>query len=154
MKIIRRNQKKGDCAVVAGFNASSWCHSYKPYKVVEKIAKSCGYHPERGMYIFQFANLMKKLKIPAKRVKPKNMYAVESKLYLGSLLIFLYTHTGSYNGHVMTAFMDHKGRIRLINTNNEPITWDDFASDIQAREMSNFAVYEVPPRSMVKKNDV
>lgn len=153
MKIIKNNRKKGDCGVVAAFNAASWCNVYKSYKEIEKIAKSCGYNPDGGIYSFQFANLMKKLSIPAKKIHPRSMKEIESKLYLGKLFVFLYTPTGLRCGHAVTIFTDHKGIIRIINPDDERITWNELASDIHANGMMSFNVYEVPCRLNTKNDD-
>lgn len=153
MRIIKKNKTKTDCSVVAAFNAASWCNSYRPYKEVEKIAKSCGYNPQRGIYHFQFSNLIKKLQIPAKKIKPKSIDELETKLYLGKCFIFIYYLTGNIGGHVITAFMNHKGNIKLVNTQDGLITWGDFASEIHARGMKEFHVYEIPNRQLVRKHD-
>lgn len=148
MNILRNNKKRGDCGVVAAYNAAIWCHDGRPYEEVEKIAKSCGYHPEKGIYTFQFSNLMKKLGIPAKKVKPRNLDSILNRLYGGKFFIFLYTPTGMSIGHVISAFVDHKGRITLINPEaNERATWSSFVIDMLENGASNFAAYEIPRRS-------
>lgn len=153
MKIIRKNKKRGDCGVVAAFNAASWCNAYRPYTEVEKLAKSCGYHPDKGIWHFQFANLVKKLGIPAKKVRPKSLEELQTSIYLGKFFVFLYTPTGQHTGHAITVFLDHTARIRIINPDEERVTWGDFASDVHANGMRNLTIYEIPRRDLVKKHD-
>lgn len=139
---------------MAAYNAASWCNLKLSYEQVEKYARACGYSYRGGIYFFQFANLVKKLGIPAKKVKPKSIDDIESRLYLGKFFIFLYTAVGAPNGHAIVAFTDHEGNIMLINPDQERITWGDFASDVYSNGMKNFIVYEIPCREMVKQNDV
>lgn len=156
MKIIRNNKKKGDCGVVAAYNAASWCNISKPYEEVEKIARSCGYNPERGIYFFQFSNLVKKLGLPAKKIRPKNLDEILDKLYRGKFFVFLYTPVGYHTGHAISAFVDHKGRITLVNPEpgkNPRATWSSFVVDMLENGAKNFAAYEIPRRSLVKRHD-
>jgi hypothetical protein len=136
--------------VIAAFNASSWCGKYKPYKEVEKAAKSCGYSKKSGIYFFQFAQLMNILDLPVKLVRPKSMEEIESRIYLGKFFIFFYVPAGYTVGHVVTAFLDHKGRIKVINPDEERATWDDLAADIHAHGMQEFHLYEIPHRQFVR----
>ena len=135
--------------MIAAFNAASWCNLGHSYRDVEKAAKSCGYHPEKGIYHFQFSNLISKLNIPAKKMRPRSLGELESKMYLGKFFIFLYTPTGEFNGHAIVAFTDHEGNIRLINPDSERETWDEFAAEIYAKGMKNMSVWELPCRELV-----
>jgi len=149
VKILKKNKTQTDCAVVAAYNAASWCNLKKTYKEVEKAARECGYG-NHGLYVFQFSFLLKKLKIPAKHVKPRSLGDIESKLLLGKFLILLYTQTGQNVGHVVTAFTDHEGRIKLVNPENTLQTWNELAAEVYAHGMKNFFVYELPCRELIK----
>lgn len=149
MKLITKNKKKFDCGVVAVYNAASWCNLSFFYEDVEKIAKSCGYS-SKGIYPFQFANLVKKLKLPAKKVALKNLEEVEEKLRLGRFFIFLYTPTGFDTGHIISLFMNHEGSIEIVNPERGRITWEDLISDIFSNGMKNFLAYEIPNRKLSK----
>lgn len=146
MKIIKKNKLKTDCGVVAAYNAASWCNSCRSYSEVERLAKSCGYNPNKGIFFFQFANLMKKMGLPAKRIKPKSRKEVESRLHSGKFLIFLYTPTGHANGHAITAFVNHRGKIVIVNPEGKRSTWFAFASDLSRNGVRNFIAYEIPQR--------
>jgi hypothetical protein len=152
MRIITKNKNKRDCGIVAAFNAAVWLNSPKPYKYVEKLAKSCGYNPERGIYDFQFSHLLKKLDIPAKKIKPKSMDSLAKKVYVGKCLVLLYTQTGVSTGHAVTVFMDHKGMIRIFNPLGELKNWGQIATDIKKHGMKDFNVYEINRRT--KRYDV
>lgn len=154
MKIITRNIKKNDCAVVAAFNAASWCYVDKTYEEVEKLAKASGYSLKKGTRNFQFVNLIKKLNIPVKRVKPKSLDDIRSRLNSGKLFIFLYTPTGEHVGHAVSMFSDHTGKIIIVNSDAERSTWSEFVHDINTNGMKNFFIYEIPRRDLVKHNDV
>ena len=146
MKILTKNKTKYDCGLIAIFNALAWCKIPKTYKQIEKIAKTCGYSPDKGIYNFQLNNLIQKLNIPAKQVKPKSLEEIQESLYLGRFFIFLYRPTGDDGGHAITSFVDHNGKIKLINSDQERMTWNEFASDIHANGMKAFHVYEIPYR--------
>lgn len=96
---------------------------------------------------------MKKLNVPAKKVKPRSIEEIESKLYLGKFFVLLYRPTGDIIGHAIVTFVDHKGHIKVINPDSKRITWDDLAADIHANGMKEFHVYEIPHRQLVTKND-
>lgn len=154
MKLIKKNKRAKDCGVVAAFNAASWCHLYRPYRDIEKVAMSCGYSRKKGIYLFQFAALLNRLEIPAKRIRPKSVESLESRIYIGRFIVVLYTPNGYDLGHVIVAFLDHRGNIRVINPDSERTTWGDLAADINANGMKEFHVYEVPNRRFLKeKND-
>lgn len=153
MKIIRNNKTSKDCGVVAAYNAASWCNKNRPYKDIEKIARSCGYSPKNGIYAFQFSNLMKKLNIPAKKIKMKNIKEIESNLYTGLFFVFLYTPINSFSGHAISAFMGQDGHIKLVNPDEKRVTWNDFAADVYSNGMRNISIYEIPNRSMIKHYD-
>jgi hypothetical protein len=153
VRLIKKNRRSKDCGVVAAFNAASWCNVYKPYREIEKFARGCGYNRKRGIYNFQFASLMKKLNVPAKKVKPRSIEQIESKLYLGKFFVLLYRPTGDIIGHAIVAFSDHKGHIRVINPDSQRITWGDLVSDVRTNGMKEFHVYEIPRRQVVTKND-
>ena len=157
MRLIKKNRRAKDCGVVAAFNAASWCNLYRSYSEIEKQAKGCGYNRKKGIYSFQFAALMKKLSVPAKKTKPKSVREIESKLYLGKFFVLLYRPTGYSIGHAIVAFMDHKGHIRVINPDSKRLTWNDLAADIHANGMKEFHVYEIPDRQfadpMAARND-
>ncbi len=146
MKIIRKNKSYVDCGIVAAHNVASWCNLPKSYREVEKLAKSCGYNEERGIYLFQFANLIKKMGVPAKRVWPRSLGQLESKLNSGKLFILLYTPAGEGIGHVVTAFLDHNGDITLINPEADRRSWYTLTSDLVSNGAKDFQVYEVPSR--------
>lgn len=152
MKLIRKNRKKKDCGVVAAFNAASWCNVYRPYNEIEKAAKSCGYNPTKGIWSFQFAKLLKKLDVPVKKIKPKSIEDIESKIYLGKFYCLLYRPTGYDIGHAIVVFLDHRGNIRVINPDRVRITWNDLAAEIYANGMKEFHVYEIPHRKLVRAN--
>src|SRR5882672_7714434 len=126
MKILRKNKKKRDCVVVAAYNAASWCNLNKTYKEIEKVARSCGYNDKKGTYYFQFDNLVKKLNLPAKRIKPRSLNEIENRLYKGRFFIFLYTELNSSTGHAVSAFVDHAGRVILVNPEGELKNWFEF----------------------------
>ena len=148
IKLLYKNQKKLDCGIVAVFNASQWCNIAQPYETIEKLAKSCGYNPKKGIFFFQFANLIKKLKLPAKRVKSKSIKEIESKLDSGKFFIFLYTSAESDTGHAIVTFTDHRGRIIIINPQkNGPKTWIGFAYKLVTEGAKNFIAYEIPRRT-------
>jgi hypothetical protein len=151
MRLIKKNRKKKDCGVVAAFNVSSWCDLYKPYTQIEKAAKSCGYNPDKGIYFFQFASLMKKLGIPSKRLKSATVHDIESGLYLGKFFVLLYRPNGYDLGHVIVTFLDHHGHIRVINPDSKRVTWGDLASDVYAKGMKDFHVYEIPNRKSIQR---
>lgn len=153
MKMIKNNRKVGDCGVVAAYNVLSWCNNHRSYREVEKVAKSCGYNSDKGIYFFQFANLIKKLNLPAKKIKPKSLEEILNKLYSGKFFVFLYTPTGSGRGHAMSAFVNHNGKIMLINPESKRSTWGRFCVDLIENGTRNFAIYEIPRRTAVNKND-
>jgi len=146
MKIIFKNQKKGDCGVVAAFNAAWWCNRAISYQWVEKLAKSCGYNESNGMYAFQFAKLIKKLKLPANKIKPRSMEYVKDGMYCGKSYIFLYTRRASDRGHVIMTFLDHEGVFRIINPGRSLGSWKIFEQDLQDNGVRNFYVYELPSK--------
>ena len=151
MKIIAKNKTKFDCGIVAAHNAASWCNVHKKYSEIEKIAKSCGYNPNKGMYPFQFDNLLKKLKVPVKKIKLKSLRQLKNKLYLGKLFIFLYKPNKESNGHIIAVFLNHHGKIQIVNPDIERLTWIDFIEDISNNGMVEFISYEIPQRKLVKK---
>lgn len=142
MRIILKNKTKRDCGVVAAFNAALWCNTPLPYKQVERLARSCGYSPKRGIYEFQFSHLMKKLALPVKKIKPKSIESLRKKAYVGKCFVFLYTQTGKQTGHVVTVFMDHKGIVRIFNPAGGLRNLSQFAADIKKNGMKEFNVYE------------
>lgn len=154
MNILTNNKKKRDCGVVAAYNAASWCNATRPYEEVEKLARSCGYNPEKGIYFFQFSNLVKKLGVPAKKIRPRNLDEILDKLYKGKFFVFMYTPTGMDVGHAISAFVDHTGKVRLINPEpgNSRTTWSSFVLDMCQNGARNFAAYEIP-RRLAKRND-
>lgn len=153
MNMIKNNKFEKDCGIVAAYNAASWCNFNKSYSEIETVAKSCGYSPDAGIYFFQFDKLVKKLGLPAKRLLPKSRQQIESKLHAGKFFIFLYTPIGTKSGHAMTAYNDHNGRIRLINSEGNRKTWLDFVLDLSVNGAKNFVVYEIPPRNAAQKHD-
>lgn len=146
MKLIRQNRKKKDCAVVATYNALEWCKKPTSYEEVEKIAKSCGYSLKKGIYLFQFNNLTKRLGIPAKRFKPKKLDDIVRRLYKGKLLIFFYTPTGCDSGHIISVFLDHTEKVSIINPDSKRVTWRSFVSDLSKNGVKDFAIFEIPER--------
>lgn len=153
MRIIKKNKNKHDCGIVAAFNAAAWSDLKFTYKKVEKIAKSCGYNPNKGIYQFQFSNLLKKLSVPAKQIKPKSMESLTNKVYLGKCLVILYTQNGIDCSHIITVFRDHTGTIKMINPAGEIKSWGTLATDIRKNGMREFYVYEIPNRKLVRKYD-
>jgi hypothetical protein len=151
MKIVKKNRKSGDCGVVAAFNASSWCNMDRPYKEVDRIARSCGYHPRKGIRDFQFVNLANKLGLPYRRVRQMKLDEIESGLYLGKCFVLLYFPrqypTGHVTGHVITVYMSND-RIKIINPDDVRITWSEFASDYYAKGMRELIAYELPARNV------
>lgn len=143
--MISKNKKAFDCGVVAAYNVSTWLDMGKTYKEVEAVAKSCGYG-KKGIYLFQFHNLLKKLKIPAKKVRPRSPGELEKKIDDGKLFIFLYTPSSKKMGHVIVAFMDHLGSIRIVNPDSVRNTWRKFMFDIKQNGVKDFDVFEVPKR--------
>lgn len=143
-----KNKTKTDCGVVAVANAVAWCNLGKTYEEVEKVARACGYG-QRGIYGFQFVNLLRKLKIPAKRVGPLGLEYLENQLHNGKMFIFFYTPYSvrpGASGHVVTAFADHTGNIRIVNPDRHRRTWRSFVSDLNENGVKNFASWEVPER--------
>lgn len=147
MRLVRKNKKHRDCVVVATYNIAAWCNARRPYKEVEKIAKSCGYNDKKGVYYFQFDNIIKKMNLPVKRVRPKSFNEIESKLRRGKFFVFFYTPTGDASGHAMSAFVDDQGIVRLINPESQRVNWFQFGWDITLNGVRNFRVYEVPART-------
>ena len=148
IKLLRHNKTTGDCGIVAAFNAAQWCNSPKTYKSIEKIAKTCGYNTQKGIFFFQFAHLLGKLRLPTKRIKPKSVKELENKLDAGKCLLILYTPSSDENGHAIMVFIDHTGRIIIINPQkNGPQTWWRFTWDLVLNGVRNLAVYELPRRS-------
>jgi len=145
VKLIRKNKKENDCGIVAAYNVASWCNIYKSYSEVERIAKSCGYNSERGIFFFQFAHLMKKLNIPIKKVNVSSIEDMKEKFYAGKLLAFLYTSVGFNVGHAMIGFLGHNAKIQMVNSLSS-YNWIDFSEEIEECGMKNFIVYEIPAR--------
>jgi hypothetical protein len=148
MKMILANKTKVDCGVVAAFNASAWCNIKTTYRKVEKLARSCGYG-KSGIYDFQFANLINKLNIPAKRIDPKSRENLEKKLYSGKFFIFFYTLPqikSATSGHIVTAFLDHTGEIKIVNSDGYRRTWWRFVTDLNENGVKNFIAWEIPRR--------
>lgn len=146
MKMAQRNRKKRDCGVVAIYNAAKWCNDRKTYREIEQMAKSCGYSEKRGLYYFQFANLVAKSGLPAKQIRPKDLNDLENRLYKGKFFILLYTPTGSKNGHAMSAFVDHQGVVKIVNPMRRCKNWFKFGIDITLNGVKDFVVYEIPKR--------
>lgn len=146
MKLIKKNTHKKDCGVVAAFNAASWCGVYRPYGEIEKAAKSCGYNPSKGIYHFQFAQLLRVLDIPAKKAKPKSREALESKIHLGKFYVLFYQLTGDSLGHIISAFTDHTGSIKIVNPAKYLRTWNDLMTEIDTNGVKELHVYEMPAR--------
>lgn len=148
--MILANRNKVDCGVVAAFNASAWCNINLTYDKVEKIAKSCGYS-KNGIYDFQFANLISRLNIPAKRIPPKSIENLEKQLYRGKFFIFFYTPSQikpGASGHIVTAFVDHTGEIRILNPDGVRRTWRMFVNDLNENGVKNFVAWEIPRRPL------
>lgn len=148
MKMILANRNKVDCGVVAAFNASTWCNIKLTYDKVEKIAKSCGYS-KNGIYDFQFANLINRLGIPAKRIVPKSRENLEKQLYKGKFFIFFYTSSQvepGASGHIVSAFVDHTGEIRIVNPEGYRRTWLRLVTDLNENGVKNFVAWEIPRR--------
>ena len=147
MKLLLKNKKKLDCGIIAAFNMAAWCNSPKTYEELEKLAKTCGYSPKKGIFFFQFANLIKKMKLPTKRIRSTSIQELEDKLSKGKCFVFLYTLAGEDNGHAMMVFSDHLGRFKIINPQkSRSKTWWDFAWDVQVNGVRNMAIYEIPRR--------
>lgn len=148
MKLIKKNKRSKDCVIVAAYNAAIWRNMPYTYEKVEEIARGCGYNPKKGMYRFQFIRLVKKLNIPTRKIEPKSVEELTSKLNIGKFLVLLYTPTGEGRGHAATAFMDHQGHIRVINPENQRPTWSELIADIKENGMKEFHVYELPRRQL------
>jgi len=149
MKLVHWNKTESDCGIVAVTNAAAWCNIDANYEKVEKVAKSCGYG-KSGVYHFQFIHLIKKLKIPAKRFRPKTLQDLEKQLYKGKLFILFYTPSDVLkgSGHVITAFVDHTGSIRIVNPGETRNTWRRFVNDLRENGVKNFAAWQVPQRQV------
>jgi hypothetical protein len=143
MKMIARNRKKADCGVVAAFNAASWCKKNKTYDQIHELALKCGYVPGRGIQDFQFRRLLNKLHVNFKRVRNFNLEEIQSSLYLGKCLVVSYFPTYWPNGHLVTIFMDKSGKIKIVNSDNERMTWNDFAAEVSAGVMERINIYEL-----------
>ncbi len=145
--MIHWNKTKTDCGIVAAYNASAWCNKKISYEEVESTARSCGYSSV-GIYGFQFINLIKKLGLPDKRVTLKSVTNVEKQLHKGKFFIFYYTPSAVVNasGHIITAFVDHTGNIRIVNPDPLRTTWRSFVNDLTQNGVKNFAAWEIPQR--------
>lgn len=149
MKLIKKNRTSSDCGIVAAFNAASWCNVGKSYNYIVKTAASCGYSSNKGIWPFQFVSLTKKLKIPAKKIKPKNFKDLKNKLYDGKLLIIFCRRTEEMSGHIVSLFMDHEGSIVLVNPNKRMKSWVSLVRDISINGIKEFHIYEIPRRRVV-----
>jgi len=149
MKVIRNNRTNVDCTLIAAFNASSWCKKYKTYKEIAKIAKSCGYASRKGLMDFQFVNLLKKLGLPFKRLKGIHIDDVESEIYMGKCYLITYFPFGYTDGHIVTAFLDKNGNIKVVNPDWNRITWPELASSIYSNHMKGWMAYELPCRELL-----
>ncbi len=132
--------------MVAVYNASRWCQLPKTYREIEKVARSCGYSQKGGIRYFQFANLVSKIGLPARKIKPKSLNDIESRLYRGKFFIFLYTAAGKKSGHAMTAFVDHEGIVKIVNPMRRCKNWFKFGIEIMLNGVEDFVVYELPER--------
>lgn len=148
MKIITKNRKEADCGVVAAFNAASWCKKSKTYEHVEELALKCGYIPGTGIQNFQLRRLLNKLHVNFKRIRDINLEEVQSQVYLGKCILVSYFPKGWPHGHVVTIYMNKDGNIRVVNSDRERMTWNDFAAEVFAGVMGRFDVYELPTRNL------
>lgn len=143
MKIITKNRHKADCGVVAAFNAASWCRKYKTYDHIHELALNLGYCMVRGIKDHQFRRLLNKLCVPFKRIRQINLDEIQSRLYLGKCMVVTYYPVGWPHGHLVTIYMNRKGQIRVINPDEQRMTWNDFASQALAGAMERMLVYEL-----------
>lgn len=136
---------RSDCGVVAAFNAASWSKKTTTYALVERAARCSGYKKGRGIYGFQFVNLLNKLNIINKRSVNKNIEEIETEILLGKCFVILYHPKGHSYGHAITA-LRHRGRISILNPDSTHITWNEFASDCYAGGMESLVAFELPHR--------
>lgn len=146
MKLLGNNKTKTDCGVVAALNATRWYGIRCTYSKVLNLALASGYSPKKGIYFFQFSNLLKRMGVPAKRIYPKSSKAMAGRILRGNMLIVFYIPTGFDVGHVMSCILDHEGDIRVINPEGgERRTWIQLMRDIKANGMREFRIYEISP---------
>jgi hypothetical protein len=146
MKLARNNRTKTDCGVIAALNAARWSGLKYSYKRVFDTAVSAGYSPEKGIYFFQFSNLLKKIGVKAKRIRPKSSNEMVDRVDAGKMLVIFYIPTGFDVGHVMSCVLDHNGDVKVINPEpNSRRTWIQLLNDIKENGMKEFRVYEITP---------
>lgn len=157
MKLLTKNKTKTDCGVIAAVNAAKWSGLNCTYGKVRKLALASGYSAEKGIYFFQFSNLLKKIGVPIKRIRPRSPKAMATKLRRGKMLVVFYSMPGPCSGHVLSCVLDHEGKIQLINP--EPgkrhvrRTWMRFIRNIKENGTKEFKVYEIPHKRVASRND-